>query len=54
MAKYKIERKFFEDKTKGWEIWKDISPEERLAALQKMRKLAFELQKNGKQDTRKT
>lgn len=54
MEKYKIERKSFEEKTKGWEIWKDISPEERLAALQKMRKLAFEIAKNGKQSTRKT
>ncbi len=54
MGKYKIERKSFDENIKGWEVWKDISPEERLMALQKIRKLSFEIQKNGKQSTRKT
>jgi len=63
MAKYKIERKTFQEHTKGWEMWKDVSYEDRLAALQKIRILAFQLKgygeikdvsADGKYSTRKT
>ena len=53
MKKYKIERKTFETASKAWESWKDVSPEDRLWALEKLRKLAFTIQENGKQSTGK-
>lgn len=42
-AKYKIERKSFADRQKAYELWKDKTPSERLIALQKLRRITFNL-----------
>jgi hypothetical protein len=49
-----INRCTFENQPKGSELWKDKTPQERLAGLERLRQIHFklaELGKNGKSNT---
>ena len=48
MNKLKIERKNLNEVQKEWILWKDKTPQERLQALEKLRKTVFAIQKYGK------